>query len=345
MLRFFPALLLLTACFDDFTKVDGPVGGTGACAPTYPEPRPAPVSVARSPSEAVAVILFDGTRPFYATGSGAQLREVDGSTEGNLVADSDGLECVDPGEPYHCYITNLATDDQRIYWTQYNGSEIWSVDPDVPFSSAQRHAINGQHVVRWGRIALHPQFIYWVNEPDETAGVLSAIWRVPKTATDAAPAGFVTDDYPSGVAVDAEHVYWTDTLMGRIRRVAHADFADSPTIEDVVTGLIYPVDLKIVGDRVYFTDTSSVFSAPKDGGPTQSIGGGQGTGWTLAIDGDYAYWTDDDAQVMRARLDGSVVETLASGQEQPKGLAVGCDTVFFTTYTFDGPAQVFSLPK
>ena len=44
----------------------------------------------------------------------------------------------------------------------------------------------------------------------------------------------------------------------------------------------------------------------------------------LAVDGSHLYWTDEgDGQIWRANLDGTNAQAIVSGQDSPRGVAVG----------------------
>ena len=82
---------------------------------------------------------------------------------------------------------------------------------------------------------------------------------------------------------DVMKVYWTDRALDKIQRAN----LDGTAIEDLVTGLSTPLDLKI------------------------------------DIDAGHMYWVDTNtAKIQRANLDGSSVEDIVTGLDLPRGLAL-----------------------
>jgi hypothetical protein len=127
---------------------------------------------------------------------------------------------------------------------------------------------------------------------------------------------------PDGIAVDSTSVYWAENLAGFVRKV--------PSCGGPVVTLAAdkrPVRVAVNGTRVYWTDQFGfVKSTLLDGsGPLTIASMPSGECFGLALDGRNVYWTTTGmgvGLVTSAPLLGGPLTTLASGQDDPVGLAV-----------------------
>ncbi len=139
---------------------------------------------------------------------------------------------------------------------------------------------------------------------------------------------------PMGVAVDALAVYFVTSPGnggGFIGRVG-LDGAS----ERALTGFFARSSGAIAIDakNAYWTASGSVFStplAPSDAGALTVASSSSGAPSGVAADGTHVYWTDlNEGTVMRAKIDGASVVTLASGQKTPTSLALSAGTLYWT---------------
>jgi hypothetical protein len=138
-------------------------------------------------------------------------------------------------------------------------------------------------------------------------------------------------DDPAQIAIDEAHVYWTannfgGTEPGFIRRVAKA----GGEIETLVKGQISPLEIAADSSGIYWTNGGgSVQRAAHDGSGTSRLASGS-TPWGIAIDEAHVYWTDYyGGTVRRVPKSAGTAMTIASGQEQPRCLAVDRGLVYW----------------
>ena len=144
---------------------------------------------------------------------------------------------------------------------------------------------------------------------------------------------------PRYLALDADHVYWSD-LDGPIMRAAQGAAGGA---EPVAMGTA-PEGIAVDDAYVYWTEPSrgAVVRANKVGGVVETIATGQDQPVQILVDGDFVYWTNTSdygpGAVMRVRKDGSSAPAvLATGQGMmagqhrgPWALAVDERAVYWT---------------
>jgi hypothetical protein len=169
-------------------------------------------------------------------------------------------------------VRDVAYDGTYVYWADSGtvqnmnqDGKIVRCDPssgDTFTIAAGQWAPNG--------LALLDNHVLWSNEapPNEDGTVKKG----PKLIQGALEirAGILT---PTGIAATPVEVYWAEyNPSGRVRRCAHADYCDSTSnVAPELGGLLYPRDVALTGERVYFTTTPAadgrVWSCPLPGCP------------------------------------------------------------------------------
>ncbi len=240
------------------------------------------------------------------------------------------------------FVTTIATDGERVFFTRYANGQVWSVDPDVGPLSALLVSDNGDHESWFGRIAVDDTNVYWASEDDD--GHTPALWFAPKTG--GSPLAITVGDHPYGVAADATHVYWTDLATARVLRCSKLALESCPDVQIMSDALSYPTEIAVRDGWVYWLDDDRLAAVPTGGGSTVTLGSASGVGMGLVLDTDYAYWTAQAAGVVyRTPLDGNG-PTLPVGQaDEPFGVAVSCDRVLVTTRPVAPPAELVTFPK
>jgi hypothetical protein len=229
--------------------------------------------------------------------------------------------------------------------------------------------------------ASHPEFVFWISTSDRVvrrtskvslqtidldvgpapytpfaiaADATTAYWSDSRTSGailarlaegGGAPAELVSgQDFALFVAVDDQHVYWTNDggLVLRadkngqgVRMVAASQGGDGPA-----------GGLALDDERVYFADTGGghVYSIVKDGdGQLTTVSANQGAPLGVAVDETYAYWTNSEADEVKRRTHaGGEVQLVASGQSGASFIVNGPRHVYWTN-RLDG--RVMSADK
>jgi sugar lactone lactonase YvrE len=190
-------------------------------------------------------------------------------------------------------------------------------------------------------------FVYWSNigtKPGE-----QTIGRANLDGSNA-QRGFIAKGFagaPTGVAVSAEHVYWSDSAGGLIGR---ANLDGTGVIQRfIVTGAEHTFDLAIGGGKIYWLAGNTVNShgvasigrANLDGSGIEPafITSPEGGPGSIAVDATHLYWIESQGlalpqydRIVRANLDGSdrrplVTNTGAYGRFGY--LAVGFDHIYW----------------
>jgi hypothetical protein len=145
----------------------------------------------------------------------------------------------------------------------------------------------------------------------------------------------------TGVAVDANWVYWTSGIEPGVFKVPLAGGARTTLFNSG-----QPFLLASDATRLYWTDlegpdAGTIQSISKTGTAPITIATGQNNPWGIAVDATSAYWTNNgtdvamwkDGAVMKAPIAGGGTPTvLASGSEvrAPQGIAVDATHVYWT---------------
>ncbi|HET6582883.1 MAG TPA: hypothetical protein VFG69_05540 [Nannocystaceae bacterium] len=138
-----------------------------------------------------------------------------------------------------------------------------------------------------------------------------------------------------GIAVDATHVYFTDTSAGTILRASIA----GGEVDTLVMGQAAPYDLAVDGEAVYWTnfaEAGSVQRVAKDGGAPELVDTNTPFPRAVALDATHVYWTgftSDSGLLVRRplTLDGSA-QTLLSGSAGFAELVVGSQSVYVSSH-------------
>jgi hypothetical protein len=134
---------------------------------------------------------------------------------------------------------------------------------------------------------------------------------------------------PEGVAVNASHLYWTDSGDGTIWEAN----LDGTNPQAVVTGQLLPYGMAVGGPKtglMYWTNRGdgTVHFAALDGTDGFAIVGGQHhpQGMVVSSAGDaHLYWANNgDGTIWEADWpDGTNPHAIVTGQQLPAGVAVG----------------------
>ncbi len=150
-----------------------------------------------------------------------------------------------------------------------------------------------------------------------------------------------TTGRPVGLAVDATHVYWTDSDPGV---VAKTPIAGGP-ITNLVTGGDKTTGLAVDATHVYWSEWGSgrIGKVPKEGGPIVELATDQKGARTIAIGDARVYWTHPPSGSVRSvSKTGGPVLTHVTGQKHPYSVAVDATAIYWANVDGD---TVMALDK
>lgn len=281
--------------------------------------------------EAIDVLVFGDEVLWSAGGSGVLYgNQADGPADPRPVAE-------DPNG----YVTSLAMDDQYVYWVEYEGPQVWRKDPSTPQGTEQLVADTGSELGGFGRITVVGDTVFWVTAGLEETFEGNSVWMAAKDGSDSnSPTRIHAGGWPHGVASDGESVYWTDRseTAGGVFRLALSDVGSATSPEQLAPREGALTDIAIHDGRLVWLDDGTVYARDSGGGAISELGYSS-FGWSLAFDEVFVYWTDEyEGTLYRAALDGggAVTQAIAYG-DNPKGLAVGCEAIYFANWADNDP--------
>jgi hypothetical protein len=176
--------------------------------------------------------------------------------------------------------------------------------------------------------------------------------KMPKTGGGGAVALATGLAGPTGIAVNATTVFWTDTGSGLVMSVPIAGGA----AVTIATNQTAPFAIAADSSSVYwnnqdttstFTGNGTIMKAPAGGGTAVTLASGQRISrGAIAVDGQNVYWTasvnnaGSSGAVMKAPLAGGAATAIVPGGAEIYGLAIDSKYAYFV----EGTAS-FSLMK
>ena len=277
------------------------------------------VTIQSSPpgAESIGILVIED-RVFWSSGGGKRLYWTDaaGGPRYELAYASTNN-----------FLTMLATDGERIYFLDYGGSSVRSVpvgggavslvaEVDPPATAT----------AGFGRIAARDGYVYWAMA--STGG----LYRAVADGTGTGPLQIAAVE-AFGVAVDADHLYWSVPSQGVIHRLKLTSIGSAEEPETVVTSGEWIDEIVLKDDRIFWAASSTVGTALKDGLNQQliTLASGEANVWSLTVDDDYVYWTNSGSgELRRVSRIGDGLTTLAQGGPTPWGIAQDCGAIYWT---------------
>lgn len=215
-----------------------------------------------------------------------------------------------PGEvfnPARVGLYGVAVDDTFVYWTETSSV----LKADKATGTVQALAAN-----RTGgpqRLDLDDSRVYW----NEDAGTIHWVAK-----TGGAPTQLHHDE-AAGVRVVAGSAYWPNRRSGTM----HSVRTDGSGLTTIAAGLSAPGEVTADGTWAWFTDASraggSLSKVAPTGGPVTRLVSSLCEPQGVAVDATHVYLAErcygraGQGTILRARLDGSAVTTLARGLSGP----------------------------
>jgi len=222
----------------------------------------------------------------------------------------------------------LAVDETYAYWSGSYDSKLMRA----------ALATGAPEVLAEGSvsaIALDSTAIYWSNWQDGT------IWTIPKSG--GAPTVLTAARHPSGLAIDANRIYWSEDVEADGAVVAMPLGGGPPITLAAAQGA--PRGVALDTTHVFWTATfdETICRVPLAGGPFEVLSKGTAYPERLVVDGASVYWIGDYC-VQKVRSSGGTAQRLP-GDEFPNDLAVDETSVYFLNDGEGGPEGNGTLIK
>lgn len=275
--------------------------------------------------------------------SGVDASETGADAEAGLDAGPDGPECNDGGVACGSDCVDLSSDSKNCGRCDHD-----CMDGACSNGMCQP-VLLANNILRPFGIVKDEDFVYGTGDASSPQSN-GQVWKVPvngcSNPSNCAAIISASGSKYQDIAIDAEAIYFTDALAGRVGRILKNGSAQCSVAENQTT----PHGIAVFGDDVYWTDMGRdmVLRAPKlcqtpvaeeevfvSGTPTPSI---------LRVDDTGFYWTSDEGQVVSwASLDGSMQEPVwADSDAGPFAFGPALDDTW--VYWRDGVENSFTGP-
>jgi hypothetical protein len=201
----------------------------------------------------------------------------------------------------------IASDAMYVYYAVVGSNSIWRMNKD---GSGLLEVANGDFVLGPSAVATDGTSFYFTDDISSSSNVYDCPVAGCGTSNDTA---FATANFPLGITVAGGTVYWTSGGTG----VSGGAVTSRASNDMGATIVLFTA-----------TDNSSPMS--------------------VAVDGNDVYFTDNEnGSFRRVQADGNGLVDLTAANEPGSslGVAVGNDSVFFTTGSSGGPGAVWSVTK
>ncbi len=226
----------------------------------------------------------------------------------------------------------VTTDAYFVYWTLDSGGAVKRANKDGS-EPVLLGAMPG-----WS-IRVDSRDVFW------TAHTEGKLYRAAKDGTDVHPETgdplpvelVAGQQDPRGLALDDDHVYWTDVGDDAVRRVSK----EGGAVQDLATKQQGPRNVFVQGDHVYWTNSASgtvledgtVNRVLREGGALQILAADQVAPWGVYVDDEHVYWTSyvDNGQVLRMPKDGGTIkpELVAHGFVNPRDITGDVTSIYW----------------
>jgi len=195
--------------------------------------------------------------------------------------------------------TGIAVDGNYVYWA--NGASV--VGKPKSGGAAETLAEFGMYT-RPVDLTIDNTHVYWtIDAGGPFAGAICR-WSKANRDSECFRFGDTSDDTATRIAVDAEHVYWTERSTNKVKRWSKTT-EEEETIASGLGEAAGAYGIALDTNFVYWTNRNSnqVMRRAKAGGPIETIT--SGSQWAngpagIVVDATHIYWTNwDGGQVMR----------------------------------------------
>jgi hypothetical protein len=182
----------------------------------------------------------------------------------------------------------------------------------------------------------------WVYFTDTNADNVMRVAKAGGAPVAIVPHQFAASEQPYGIAVTSTQIFWTAYFAAFIGRAGLA--GESPLL--LSTGQGYATRIAVDDTSVYWIIPGGIRKIGRDGGTAVAIGAQSGAR-DLVVDPTGVYLTSSGLSsggglVVRMGLGGEAPVTLASGLNDPQGIALDPTHVYWTE---KGGGTVMKVPR
>ena len=182
----------------------------------------------------------------------------------------------------------------------------------------------------------------WLYFTDTNADNVMRVAKAGGAPVAIVPHQFAASEQPYGIAVTSTHIFWTAYFAAFIGRAGLA--GETPLM--LSTGEGYATRIAVDDTSVYWIIPGGIRKIGRDGGTAVAIGAQSGAR-DLVVDTTGVYLTSSGlssggGMVVRMGLGGEAPMTLASGLNDPQGIALDATHVYWTE---KGGGTVMKVPR
>lgn len=271
---------------------------------------------------ALPVVVDTGGFPFAIATDGSDVYWTDfssGSLHRLSSAGGPSVELIPPRLSAGVY--GLAIAGGFAYLCDSASGEIWKVATTggpseiIATTSCRDLAANDTH-------------LYWTNSDALEPSIrrLSLPSGLPEDFDLAGPS--------TNLRLAGDHVYWTSYGTGEVFKRPISGLVSATNLLTTVTSG-GPWGLTVDTSHVYFAEhrssQGSISRVPLGGGPAEVLVANQEGAHEVVLDGSDLYWTSEFAGTITRLSPGGIAEVIATGQDQPLGIAVTSDSIWWTS--------------
>jgi len=287
-------------------------------------------------------LTLDTSRVYWTTFGHASGGYTGGVMSCALGTGCNGVPTVIIGSQWGAW--GLTVDAQNIYWTNYFGNTSIQQCPLTGCGPQPVTVATSQNTPLG--IVVGASLVYWTTQLGNTVDSCAIGFSCGASPTTIAS----SQSGAWGIAIDAASVFWANNFVGSnggtIARCPLSGCGAGPTT--LASGQMSPQGLQIDAGNVYWANNTTLGAIMKIGKDGQGMVqlAAVTSPWTIALDDTYVYFTSGPTGTVgrcaKAGCNG-MPEILASGQDNPRGLAVNATTIYWANSR--DPGAIMMLAK
>jgi virginiamycin B lyase len=206
----------------------------------------------------------------------------------------------------------IAVDAAHVYWTNNAFPRATIGRANLDGTGVDQSFIGG--LLSPAGIAVDAAHVFWGDACEVVVGpnACSGFGGIGRARLDGTGVdeSFITDAGPSGVAVDAAHVYWVDNVELGSPTIARANLDGTGVDHSFIAGLDTPTGVAVDAAHIYWGESNqrAIARANLDGTGIDGRFITRVSATGVAVDGAQVYWGEASGAIGRAKLDGTGVD-------------------------------------